>query len=94
VLPSRERFYNDLNGEECSEDDYEQAMWVWERLDCKTFRDYHDLCLETDVLLITDVFEVFRDMCIQQFGLDPAHFITLPGMCIDGIILEAQKAGT
>jgi hypothetical protein len=55
------------------------------------FRDYHDLYLEADVLLLADVFEAFRDMCMHQYGLDPAHYITLPGMYIDGAVIEAAK---
>jgi hypothetical protein len=93
AFPSREQFFNDFSGEECSVEDYEQARWVWERFGCTTFRDYHDLYLEADVLLLADVFEAFRELCMKHYGLDPTHYITLPGMCIDGAVLEAVKVG-
>jgi hypothetical protein len=47
--------------------------------------------LEADVMLVDDVFEAFRDMCMPQYGLDPAHYITLPCMCIDGGVIETGK---
>ena len=40
--------------------------------------DYHDL--ETDVILLVNVFESFRKVCLDNYGLDPAHFYTNPGL--------------
>jgi hypothetical protein len=94
VLPSQEEFFNDLSSEKCSDEEYAQAQWVWERFGCTAFRNYHDLYLEADVPLLADVFEAFRDLCVPYFhkyGLDPAHYITLPGMCIDDVVIEAAK---
>ena len=42
--------------------------------------DYHNFFLLTDVLLLADVFETFRDMCLQYYGLDPAYNYTSPGL--------------
>ena len=42
--------------------------------------DYHDLYVQSDILLLADVFENFRDMCIEEYELDPAHFLSLPGL--------------
>ena len=42
--------------------------------------DYHDLYIQSDTLLLVDVFENFRDMCINVYELDPAHFLSLPGL--------------
>ena len=56
--------------------------------------EYHDLYLKTDVILLTNVFEAFRNVCLNNYGLDPAHFYTAPGLarkaCLKktGICLE------
>ena len=40
----------------------------------------HDLYAQCDTLLLADVFENFRDKCIEICGLDPAHFLSAPGL--------------
>ena len=56
--PEKEAFWSDLTGDDhISDDDYEQAKWVWDTFGCKTSRDYHDIYLEGDVLLLADIFE-------------------------------------
>ena len=43
-------------------------------------QDYHNLYNKTDVLLLADVFESFRDICLENCKLDPAHYYTAPGL--------------
>ena len=50
------------------------------------FKDYHDLYNETDVLLLGDVFESFRNICIENYELDPAHYYTAPGLAWDAAL--------
>ena len=50
------------------------------------FKDYHNLYNETDVLLLADVFENFRDICIKNYKLDPAHYYTAPGLAWDAAL--------
>ena len=79
-LPPKETFYSKLNDEHISDEDYEHAQKVWEAFDCKTLKDYHDLYLESDVFLLADVFETFRDLCMTNYELDPAWYYTAPGL--------------
>lgn len=85
-LPPKEVFFSTLTGEHISEEDYDHAQRVWEAFGCKTMRDYHDLYLETDVILLTDVFENFRKICMEHYGLDPAHYYTAPGLAYDAAL--------
>ena len=77
-LPPIESFYNDLTEEQITESDYLLAQNVWKEFNCKTFEDYHNHYMKLDTLLLSDVFENFRKMCLDNYGLDPAHYITLP----------------
>ena len=79
-LPSIEAFYNKLNMSKISEDNYQHAQRVWKEFGIRNLGDYHDLYLRTDVVLLANVFEGFRDTCLRHYSLDPAHFYTAPGL--------------
>ena len=68
-LPPKEAFYSRLSGDNISDEDYEHAQNVWEAFDCKILKDYHDLYLKSDVILLADVFETFRDVCRLTMNL-------------------------
>ena len=63
-----------------SDKDYEHTQKVWKGFDMKNVGEYHDPYLKTDVLLLSNVFETFRNTCLQHYKLDPAHFYTSPGL--------------
>ena len=84
--PSRVAFFNKLADSEVQMNDYLHAKLVWETIGCQAFRDYHDLYLKDDVLLLADFFVKFRDMCLDSYGIDAAHYYSTPGMAWDSAL--------
>ena len=85
-IPPREAFYSKLSGRGITEKDYKHAWNVWNTFNMKTFKEYHELYNETDVLLLADVFENFRDLCLKIYGLDPVYYFTAPGLAWDACL--------
>ena len=79
-LPSKEDFYSHLNMEDIDDIDYRHGNNVFKVFKLDNLGDYHDLYVKSDTLLLADVFENFRNMCIKVYELDPAHFVSLPGL--------------
>ena len=77
-LPPKEAFYSKLNMSGVSSENYEHACKVWKEFGIKNLGEYHYLYLKTDVVLLANVFEAFREVCLKNYGLDPAHFYTAP----------------
>lgn len=82
-LPTKNDFYDSLREEHISDECYDRAKEVWRLFACKNLGEYSDLYLKSDVLLLTDVFEQFRDTCLKVYKLDPAQYFTLPGLSFD-----------
>ena len=80
LLPVKEVFYTKLNIKGISDKDYAHGQKVWEVFEIKNLDEYHDLYVQCDTLLLADVFENFRDKCIKIYELDPAHFLSAPGL--------------
>ena len=85
-LPPKKGFYSRLNDDNISDEDYEHAKKVWKTFNMKTLEDYHKLYNKVDVLLLADVFENFRNICINNYKLDPAHYYTAPGLAWDAAL--------
>ena len=85
-LPPKEAFYSRLNDEDISDENYAHTQKVWETFEMKNLEDYHNLHNRVDVLLLADVFENFRDICIKNYKLDPAHYYTAPGLAWDAAL--------
>ena len=85
-LPPKEAFYSKLSDVNINEADYAHTRQVWTTFGCKTLGDYSDLYCRTNVLLPADVFETFRKTCLRQYGLDPAHYYTAPGLSWDALL--------
>ena len=79
-LPNKEDFYSNSNMEDISDIDYRHANNVFKVFKLENLGNYHDLYVQSDTLLLADVFNNFRDMCIKKYELDPADFLSLPGL--------------
>ena len=85
-LPPKSKFYSRLNDSNITDEEYKHAKNVWKEFNCKTMRNYHDLYLKTDVLLLADVMENYRNVCIGNYRLDPLWYYTAPGLAWDAAL--------
>ena len=96
-LPDKSDFYSSLNMEEMTGIDYRHAKKVFDKFGIKNLGEYHDLYVQSDTLLLADVFENFRDTCFNVYGLDHVYFLSAPGLawqaCLKktGVKLELIK---
>ena len=74
-LPDKEYFYSKLNNEHITDEDYAHAQKVWDTFNIRNLGEYHDLYVQSDTALLADVFENFRDKCIEIYRLDPVHML-------------------
>ena len=84
--PPQKAFYSKLSGRGITEKDYKHVLNVWSSFNMKTMKDYHNLYNDSDVLLLADVFENFRDICLKIYGLDPVYYYTAPGLAWDSCL--------
>ena len=73
-LPSEESFYSNLNMKDIDDIDYRHGNNVFNEFKLNNLGDYHDLYVQSDTLLLADMFENFRDMCLKEYELDPLTF--------------------
>ena len=84
--PPQKVFYSKLTGNGLSDKKYDHVLNVWKSFNMKTLKDYLKLYNESDVLLLADVFENFRDLCLKNYGLDPVYYYTAPGLAWDACL--------
>ena len=89
-LSDKQDFYSELNLEDITDKDYAHAQKVWEVFEIKTLCEYHDFYVQCDTLLLEDVFENFRDKCTEIYELDPAHFLSAPGLAWQAYIKKTK----
>ena len=89
-LTKKEDFYSNLNMEGITNVDYKHAKRVWKNFKIKKLGEYHGLYVQSDTLLLADVFESFRNKCIEIYDLDPAHFLSSPGLAWQACLKETE----
>ena len=90
-LPSKEHFFNELSGKHISDEDYIFIHNLWNTFNLKNLGELHNLYMETDVFLLADVFEEFREFSLLKYGLDPAHFNTAPALSWSAALLHTNQ---
>ena len=89
-LPAKQYFYSSIKDGKIGGDgkisdghinikDYSTSKKNWDKFEMKIMRNYHDPYLKKDVLLLTDVFEKFIDICLKYYGLGSCHYFSSPG---------------
>ena len=86
ALPPQPAFFSKLRQTGISDADYAHACSVWERFGCRSMREYNELYMKSDVLLLADIFEEFREVCVRNYGLDPAHYVSAPQLSWDSML--------
>ena len=79
-LPPKKDFYSNLNLENISDEDYTHAQKIWDIFERKHLGEYHDLYVQCDTLLLSDIYENFRNKCLKIYELDPVYFVSVPGL--------------
>ena len=90
ILPNRKAFYSKLKMKDITDKNYIHAQKVFEEFKLKNFSNYHDLYVQSDTLLLADVFEDFRNKCIEIHELDPAHFLLGPGLAWQACLKKTE----
>ena len=79
-LPEKEDSYSYLNTEDITDAGYTHAKRVCKDFKIKDFGEYHEFYVQSDTLLLADVFTNFRNMCLKIYGLNPSPFLSAPGL--------------
>ena len=75
-LPSKEKFYSSLTDRKISDKEYEHVLNVWKKFEMKTMKDYYDLYLKCDVLLLCDLLEIFKNDSLKNYRSYPSHYLS------------------
>ena len=89
-LVPQSAFYNSMTNSNISDENYQLATEVWKAFKMKTMREYMETYCMCDTLILAEVFEMFRMESIVNFGMDPTHFISLPGFGFNAFLKKTD----
>ena len=89
-LPDKKAFYSELYLEDITDKDYSHAQKVFEELKLENFGVYRDLYVQSDTLSLADMLENFRNNCIEIYELNPAHFLSVPGLAWQACLKKTE----
>ena len=82
-LPPIENFYSSLKLQNIKQEQYDETLKIYKELSCETVRDYLEIYMKLDVCLQADVFNVFRNIIWNQFGIDCCKYLTSCSLSLD-----------
>jgi hypothetical protein len=85
-FPKKDGFYDRLHDEQISDANYRRSEQIWSTFNCRTIGDYFKLYLKSNVLLLQDIFENFRSLCLEKYRLDPAHYFTIASLSWEAML--------
>ena len=91
ALPPREAFFNKLGREECSQTDYAHAQHVWENFHCSSLKEYIALYFLSDICLLADVFQSFRNQSLDEYQLDPVFVVSAPQLVWNALLKHIDR---
>ena len=91
TLPPKDAFTSSLTNEKISEEDYNRALNVYDKFSCQTLLDYHNIYLNSDVLLLSDVWYNFKKTCLKIYDLDPSYYYTAPSLSWDAFLKHTNE---
>ena len=90
ALPEKAKSYSVLNIEDITDLDYMHGETVFTNFEINDFDEYHDLYLQSEILLLADIFENFGEMCLNIYQLDPAKFLSTPLLAMEAALKKTQ----
>lgn len=70
-----------------SREQFDFALEIYNAFNCNNLGDYHDVYLRTDVFILADIFQKFREVCLDVYKLDPVHFYSAPNLSWDAMLI-------
>ena len=90
-LPSIDEFYSRLTGKNVSEEEYIRAKYIWKLFKCQTLLYYPKLYLRSDVLIYQILLKILKNVCLNNYKLDPLHFFSAPGLTCEAFLKHSKS---
>ncbi|KAB0796891.1 hypothetical protein PPYR_10952 [Photinus pyralis] len=90
TIPNKSDFFDMLHEQDITDEEYRRAQEVWNLFNCQTLGEYSDIYLKSDVLLLADIFENYRGVCLREYEIDAAQYLTGPSLSWDAMLKKTD----
>ena len=91
ALPPRKTFLNKRGGVQCSQTKYAHTQQVWENIHCQNLKEYMALYILSDIRLLADLFQAFRNDSLDEYQLDPANVVSAPQLAWNALLIQIDQ---